>query len=129
MSAAPNATRSWVTYNGFSDNGRNAMMFLIFFLSGVCEIGGGWLIWQTVREGRPAFWAATGSVILVAYGFVASTNPLTEFGRVYAVYGGIFILLSYVWGHFMDGFIPDKGDYVGMTFVTIGVLLMMFWRS
>lgn len=25
----------------------------VFFLAGLCEIGGGWLVWQAVREKRP----------------------------------------------------------------------------
>ena len=64
----------------------------------IAEIGGGWLVWQAVREGKPWWWAAMGSVVLVAYGFIPTPQPLSDFGRLYAVYGGIFIGLSYGWG-------------------------------
>ena len=29
---------------------------LLFILAGLCEIGGGWLIWQSLREQKPAWW-------------------------------------------------------------------------
>ena len=31
--------------------------------------------------------------VLAAYGFVACLNPLPGFGRVYAVYGGLYIYI------------------------------------
>ena len=36
-------------------------------------------------------------------------QPVSEFGRLYAVYGGVFIILSYLWGWGLDGDRPDKG--------------------
>ena len=39
-----------------------------------------------------------GGAVLVAYGVVPCFQPISDFGRLYAVYGGFFILLSYVWG-------------------------------
>lgn len=42
----------------------------VFLLAGLFEISGGWLVWQTVREQRPWWWALLGSLVLVAYGFV-----------------------------------------------------------
>jgi hypothetical protein len=29
---------------------------LLFLVAGLAEIGGGWLVWQTIREGKPAWW-------------------------------------------------------------------------
>ena len=75
----------------------------LFLLAGLAEIGGGWLVWQAVREGKPWWWAVAGSVVLVGCGFVPTLQPLSDFGRLYAVYGGIFIALSYLWGYIFDG--------------------------
>lgn len=71
----------------------------LFLLAGLAEIGGGWLIWEAVRgQGRPWYWAAAGGVVLVTYGFIPTLQPLTDFGRLYAAYGGVFIGLSFAWG-------------------------------
>ena len=37
-------------------------------------------------------------MVLVLYGFIPCLQPISDFGRVYAVYGGFFIALSYLWG-------------------------------
>lgn len=39
-----------------------------------------------------------GGIVLVVYGIVPCLQPISDFGRLYAVYGGFFILLSYLWG-------------------------------
>ena len=49
-------------------------------------------------QGKPWWWGLCGSVVLVVYGFIPCMQPMSDFGRVYAVYGGFFIALSYLWG-------------------------------
>ena len=48
-------------------------------------------------------------------------------GRVYAVYGGVFIGLSFAWGYFFDGVVPDRGDIVGSLVAFLGVAIVLFW--
>jgi small multidrug resistance family-3 protein len=59
----------------------------LFVLAGLCEIGGGYLVWGWMREHKPLVWALIGALVLVAYGVVAALQPISEFGRVYAAYG------------------------------------------
>ena len=42
--------------------GTIALSVAIFFAAGLAEIGGGWLVWQTVREGRP-WWCALAVMV------------------------------------------------------------------
>ena len=60
----------------------------LFILAGIAEIGGGWLIFQTIRVQKPFWWAILGGVILIIYGFIPTYQPISNFGRVFAVYGG-----------------------------------------
>ena len=99
----------------------------LFFLAGLAEIGGGWLVWQAVRENKPRWWAVAGSVILMLYGFVPTLQPLDDFGRLYAVYGGVFIGMSFAWGYYVDGIVPDRGDVFGSMVALIGVAMVLFW--
>ena len=39
---------------------------------------------QAVREKKPALWGAAGGVVLIAYGFVPTAQPILNFGRIYA---------------------------------------------
>ena len=100
----------------------------LFLFAGLLEIGGGWLIWHAIRQnGNKALFIIAGSVALIGYGLVPTLQPLQDFGRIYAVYGGFFIGLSYLWGYVVDGFKPDVGDLVGSIVAAIGVLLCWFW--
>lgn len=98
----------------------------LFVLAGLCEIGGGWLIWQWLREGRPSGWEMVGALVLVLYGLIPTLHP-AHFGRVCAVYGGFFIVLSLLWGWYFDGDQPDQWNVTGATIALIGVSIMMYW--
>jgi small multidrug resistance family-3 protein len=100
----------------------------LFLLAGLAEIGGGYLVWGWVRAMKPWWWALLGSAVLVSYGFIPTLQPSeATFARVYAVYGGVFIVLSYGWGWAVDGQRPDVGDCVGASIALVGVLLAWFW--
>src|SRR5215218_6739222 len=93
--------------------GRLLIIGVFFVLAGLCEIGGGYLVWGWMREHKPLTWALVGAWILAAYGVVAALQPISEFGRVYAAYGGVFIALSLAWGVLVDEFRPDRWDVLG----------------
>ena len=67
----------------------------IFVLSGLCEIGGGYLIWLWLREGQSSWLGWIGGLVLVLYGVIATFQVFPTFGRVYAAYGGVFIIMRY----------------------------------
>lgn len=99
----------------------------VFILSGLLEIGGGWLVWRHIRCGAPRYFAVIGSGALVAYGFVAALQPMADFGRAYAIYGAYFVGMSIAWGAALDGFRPDAGDAIGCALVAAGVAVMTAW--
>lgn len=98
----------------------------LFVVAAVAEIGGAWLIWQGVREHRGISWIGAGIAALAAYGFVATLQEESNFGRVLAAYGGVFVAGSLVWGIALDGFEPDRWDYTGALICLIGVGVIMF---
>jgi small multidrug resistance family-3 protein len=98
---------------------------LIFLLAGLCEIGGGYLVWISIREGKSLWYAALGSVILILYGYVA-TLQTSNFARVYATYGGFFIVLSLLWAWKFDKFVPDRFDVIGAIIVLVGVAIIYY---
>ncbi len=74
-----------------------AQSLSLFVLAGVCGIGGGYLVWLWLREGKGALLGVLGAVVLILYGIIPTFQP-SHFGRVYAAYGGIFVILSIIWG-------------------------------
>lgn len=98
---------------------------VLFVLAGLFEIGGGYMVWLSLREGRPWWIGVLGGLILIGYGVVATFQP-ANFGRVYAAYGGIFIVMAIIWGWKVDGVVPDKYDLIGGTVALLGVLIIMY---
>ena len=66
-----------------------------------------------------------GALILVLYG-VIPTYQTPGFGRVYAAYGGIFIVFSLLWGWGFDGAKPDRYDVIGGVICLAGVVVIMY---
>ncbi len=97
----------------------------IFILAGFCEIGGGYLVWLWIKEDKPFWYGILGAVILAFYGIVA-TLQTANFARVYATYGGFFIVMSILWAMKVDGFRPDKYDIIGMLVALAGVCIIYF---
>ncbi|MBD2103053.1 YnfA family protein [Leptolyngbya sp. FACHB-261] len=98
---------------------------LLFILAGLCEIGGGYLFWLWLREGKSIWLAVIGVVVLGLYGIVPTLQPV-NFGRAYAAYGGIFIALAILWGWLVDQVVPDKFDLLGGGIALLGVLVIMY---
>ena len=96
-----------------------------FLLAGVCEIGGGYLVWLWLRQGKSIWLAALGALVLVLYGVIPTLQP-ANFGRVYAAYGGVFIVLSILWGWRVDKIQPDRFDLVGGAVALVGMAIIMY---
>jgi drug/metabolite transporter superfamily protein YnfA len=62
---------------------------------------------------------AIGGFILFLYGIVPTFQP-SYFHRIYAAYGGIFIVMALLWGLTFEGVIPDMFDVIGATIACIG---------
>ncbi|GBE39949.1 hypothetical protein BMS3Bbin08_02584 [bacterium BMS3Bbin08] len=98
----------------------------MFILAGLCEIGGGYLVWLWLREGKSIRVAGAGAIILIIYGIIPPFQP-AHFGRVYAAYGGIFVVLSILWGWKIDKITPDRYDLIGGLICLLGVSVIMYW--
>lgn len=99
---------------------------VLFFLAGLCEIGGGYLVWLWLREHRPLSVGLLGALVLIIYG-VIPTFQQASFARTYAAYGGVFIILSLLWGWALDGQRPDRPEIVGGAICLVGVGIIMYW--
>lgn len=101
---------------------------LLFGLAGLAEIGGGYLMWLWLREGRPLWVGALGGIVLIGYGILPTLQPATlDFGKVYAAYGGVFILLSLLWGWAVDGVRPDVPSLWGAGIALLGAAIIVYW--
>ncbi|MER3631856.1 MAG: YnfA family protein [Blastocatellia bacterium] len=98
---------------------------LFFILAGLLEIGGGYLMWLWLREKWEWWIGALGAVMIVGYGIVPTFQP-ASFGRVYAAYGGVFVVISVLWGWWIDGKKPDVCYALGVIICLVRVGIIMY---
>ena len=105
----------------------NKTLISVFFfiLAGLCEIGGGYLVWLWLREDMSWMLGVLGGFVLFAYGIVPTFQP-QHFHRIYSAYGGIFIVMALLWGWVIQGIRPDMFDIIGAVISLIGVMIIFY---
>ena len=66
-----------------------------------------------------------GALVLFVYGVIPTLQP-AHFGRVYATYGGIFVVSSIIWGWMIDKKKPDRYEIIGAGIALIGAAVIMY---
>lgn len=97
----------------------------LFFAAALTEIGGGYLVWLWLRKNKKLLLGLIGAIILFTYGIILTLQP-AHFGRVYAAYGGIFIVSSIIWGVTIDKKRPDRYEILGSLIAFIGALMIFY---
>jgi small multidrug resistance family-3 protein len=98
----------------------------LFLFASLLEIGGGYLIWKVLRDHKGKIFGVIGALILFSYGIIMTLQP-ANFGKVYATYGGIFVVSSIIWGYWIDKKKPDRFEIIGSIIVLIGVTVMFYF--
>ena len=98
----------------------------IFFFAAVLEISGGYLIWRWLKNHQGKIIGVIGGFILFSYGVIMTLQP-ENFGKVYATYGGIFVVSSLLWGYWIEKKKPDKFEILGSIVVLIGITVMFYF--
>lgn len=97
----------------------------LFFLAALAEIGGGYLVWIWIKQKKKIIFGIVGGIILFTYGIIP-TFQSADFGRVYAAYGGFFIVSSILWGIAIDRKKPDRYEIIGAIIALIGASLIFY---
>lgn len=99
---------------------------VLFAVAALFEVGGAYLVWLGLKEEKGLLAAGLGVIALGVYAVVQTLQPETNFGRLFAAYGGVFVTGSLLWGVTVEGFRPDRWDLAGVAIVLAGVGLIMF---
>ena len=83
------------------------------------------MVWLWLREDMSWILGAIGGFILFLYGIVPTFQP-SYFHRIYAAYGGIFIVMALLWGLIFEGIVPDIFGVIGAAIVCIGVAIIYY---
>jgi small multidrug resistance family-3 protein len=97
----------------------------LFLLAALAEIGGGYLVWLWIRQKKKITFGIVGGIILFTYGIIPTLQP-SNFGRIYAAYGGFFIVSSILWGMMVDKKRPDKFEIIGSMVAVLGAVIIFY---
>ena len=97
----------------------------LFLLAALAEIGGGYLVWLWIRQKKKIIFGIVGGIILFTYGIIPTLQP-SNFGRVYAAYGGFFIISSILWGMMVDKKRPDRFEIIGCMVAVLGAVIIFY---
>ena len=98
----------------------------IFIFAALLEISGGYLIWRWLKNHQGKIIGLIGGLILFSYSVVMTLQP-ENFGKVYAAYGGIFVIFSLLWGYWIDKKKPDRFEIFCSIVVLIGISIMFYF--
>ncbi len=102
------------------------MRSLLFFLiAALGEIFGCYAFWMWLRLGKSMIWLLPGVIALIIFATALTRIDASNAGRVYAAYGGIYILSSLLWLWLVEGVRPDRWDFVGVAMSLGGAVVIM----
>ena len=96
----------------------------IFFLAAFFEIFGCFTFWLYFRLERTPWWIALGVVSLVLFAYVLTKIDVENAGRVYAIYGGIYIIASLIWLVLVEKESFNRWDVIGASLAILGAFII-----
>lgn len=99
--------------------------FFLFVVTAIAEILGCYCVYACLRLNKSALLFFPSAVSLAVFAWLLTLHP-AHAGRVYASYGGIYVLMSIVWLWLFEKQIPDSYDLIGLGITLIGMSIIAF---
>jgi len=99
---------------------------LLYTITALAEIAGCYVFFAVVRNGRSPLLIVPGIGALVLFAYLLTLHPGSGAGRIYAAYGGIYIVASLAWLWAVERSFPDRWDMLGGTLCLIGAAVIYF---
>lgn len=92
-------------------------------ITALAEIVGCYLPYLWLRRGGSPWLLIPAVVSLSLFAYLLTVHP-TAAGRIYAIYGGIYISVAVLWLWLIDGQRPDRWDLLGAALCLLGVAII-----
>lgn len=97
---------------------------LLFFITALAEITGCFLPWLWLKKGGSAWLLLPAAVSLALFVLLLTLHPSAS-GRVYAAYGGVYVLTALLWLRIVDGVKLSAWDWSGALIAFSGMLIIV----
>ena len=99
----------------------------LFFVTALAEILGCYLPWLWLRQQGSVWLLVPATLSLIAFVWLLTLHPAAS-GRVYAAYGGVYVVTALAWLYWVDGVKPSVWDMVGAGLALLGMaIITMGW--
>ena len=96
----------------------------LFIITALAEIIGCYLPWLVLKQSKTAWLLLPAAISLIVFAWLLTLHPAAA-GRVYAAYGGIYVVVAVGWLWLIDGIRPDRWDLLGCTLALLGMAVIM----
>lgn len=102
----------------------------LFVLTATAEIVGCYLPYLWLRKDGSPWLLAPAAVSLAIFVWLLSLHP-TASGRVYAAYGGVYVVVALVWLWKVDRVAPTASDLLGSAVALAGMAIIVWggWKA
>lgn len=102
---------------------------LLFFATAVAEILGCFLPYLWLRKDGSVWLLLPAALSLLLFVWLLSLHPAAS-GRVYAAYGGVYVVSALLWLRFVDGVRLSSLDWLGAGVTLVGMaIIVSAWKS
>ncbi|NBN64852.1 YnfA family protein [Pannonibacter tanglangensis] len=98
---------------------------LVYAAAALCEIAGCYFVWMWWRLGQSWLWLLPALASLTAFAALLALIEAPAAGRVFAAYGGVYVMASLVWMWAVEGVRPDRFDLIGSGLILAGALVVL----
>ena len=97
----------------------------LFFIAAFFEILGCFAFWLYFRLEKNPWWIALGVISLILFAYILTKIDVEYAGRVYAIYGGIYIVSSLLWLIFIEKESFNCWDIIGAGICILGASIIL----
>lgn len=97
---------------------------LLFFATALAEIIGCFLPWLWLRRGASVWLLLPAGLSLAVFVWLLTLHPAAS-GRVYAAYGGVYVMTALLWLRVVDGVKLSVYDWLGAGIALCGMLIIV----
>lgn len=101
----------------------------LFVVTALAEIIGCFLPYLWLKKQGSPWLLLPAALSLMMFAWLLTLHPEAS-GRVYAAYGGVYVVVALLWLRWVDGVTLHTSDWVGAGIALLGMaVIVMGWRS
>ncbi|MES2721333.1 MAG: YnfA family protein [Pseudomonadota bacterium] len=101
----------------------------LFVVTALAEIIGCFLPYLWLKKAGSPWLLVPAAASLMLFAWLLTLHPEAS-GRVYAAYGGVYVVVALLWLHWVDGVVLHASDWIGAGIALIGMAVIVSgWKT